>query len=178
MREKQEVNPIWACRGFPAFPVVLAAVGDPEDKAQRSVITVVLVHMFSFNPPVLGIGISPSRFSHSLLDKYPDFSINIPGKDLVEESLFCGQHSGKDTDKFEECGFSVQKGKRIGSPIIPECPVNLECRKTQRIEAGDHTWFLGEVVCAEIENNHNREKALLYWSGEFRVLGDVIRRRD
>lgn len=177
MGQKNEVNPIWACRGFPAFPVVLAAVGDGNGEGEKNIITVVLVHMFSFNPPVLGIGVSPSRYSYNLLDKSEDFSINVPGKELVEEVLFCGQKSGKDLNKFEECGFTYAKGKKIKSPVLPECMVNLECKKINKIDAGDHTWFLGEVVHAEMENNIDRTRALMYWSGEFRVIGDIIRRR-
>jgi flavin reductase (DIM6/NTAB) family NADH-FMN oxidoreductase RutF len=175
--QKEEVNPIWACRAFPAYPVVLAAVGDADNGGIRNVITIVLVHMFSFNPPVLGIGVSPSRYSYGLFEKFEDFSINVPGKELVEEVLYCGQKSGKDVDKFEECGFTFSKGKKISSPTIHECMVNLECRKVNKIDAGDHTWFLGEVVHAEMENALDKEKVLMYWSGEFRVIGDIIRRR-
>lgn len=175
MREKSEVNPIWACRAFPAFPVVLAAVSD--DRGGRNVITVALVHMFSFNPPVLGIGISPARHSYGMLERADDFSLNIPGKELVEEVLYCGSRSGREVDKFEECGFETLPGKKIRSPVIGECMVNLECVKRARIDAGDHVWFLGEVVHAEMEKDADREKSLMYWSGEFRVLGDVIRRR-
>ncbi|OPX60689.1 MAG: Flavin reductase like domain protein [Methanomassiliicoccales archaeon PtaB.Bin134] len=175
MLEKNEVNPIWACRAFPAFPVVLVAVGDA--KGERNVLTVALVHMFSFNPPVLGIGISPARHSYELLETSEDFSINIPGKDLVEEVLYCGQHSGREVDKFEDCGFEPLPSKKIRSPVIADCVVNLECVKRQRVDAGDHVWYLGEVVHAEMAKDADREKTLMYWSGEFRVLGDVIRKR-
>jgi flavin reductase (DIM6/NTAB) family NADH-FMN oxidoreductase RutF len=173
MLEKNEVNPIWACRAFPAFPVVLAGVRDGN--GNNNVLTVALVHMFSFNPPVLGIGISPARHSYEMLEATDDFSINIPGKELVEEVLYCGQHSGREVDKFEDCVASP--GKKIKAPTISECIVNLECVKRQRIDAGDHVWYLGEVVHAEMAKDADREKSLMYWSGEFRVLGDVIRRR-
>lgn len=176
MGQKNEVNPIWACRAFPAYPVVLAAMGN-ADGTERNVITIALVHMFSFNPPVLGIGVSPSRYSYDLFDKCEDFSINVPGKELVEEVLYCGQRSGKDVNKFEECGFSFSKGKKINAPIIHDCMVNMECRKVNKFDAGDHTWFLGEVVHAEMEESLDRGRALMYWAGEFRVLGDLIRRR-
>ena len=175
MSEKNEVNPIWACRAFPAFPVVLAAVSD--GKGNNNVLTIALVHMFSFNPPVLGIGVSPTRHSYEILEASDDFSINIPGKELVEEILYCGQRSGRDVDKFEDCGFIPTPGKKIKAPVIAECMVSLECVKRQRIDAGDHIWYLGEVVHAEMAKDADREKSLMYWSGEFRVLGDVIRRR-
>ncbi|HPD09044.1 MAG TPA: flavin reductase family protein [Methanomassiliicoccales archaeon] len=173
--DKSEVNPIMACRGFPAFPVVLVAVSD--GKGNSNVVTIALVHMFSFNPPVMGIGVSPARYTYELLEAAEDFSINVPSKDLVEEVLYCGQRSGREVNKFEECGLEPRQGKRIRSPVIEECPVNLECVKRQRVDAGDHVWYLGEVVHAEMAKGVDRERALMYWAGEFRVVGDVIRRR-
>lgn len=177
MEQKTDVHPIWACKGFPAFPIALVAVGNAEKNTECNVMTVVLVHMFSFDPPVIGIGVSPCRYSFDLLQKYDDFSVNIPGKELVEEVLFCGQKCGRETNKFEECGFTVVPGKKIGAPIIEECMVNLECQKRQVIDAGDHVWFLGEVVHARSVPGELREKAILYWGGEFRVIGNCIRKR-
>jgi len=176
-QHKSEVNPIWACRGFPAFPVALVAVGNAKENSDCNVMTVVLVHMFSFDPPIIGIGISPCRYTYDLLNKYEEFTVNIPGKELVEETLFCGQKCGREVNKFEECGFTVVPGKKVSAPVIEECMVNLECRKRQVFDTGDHYWFLGDVVHAESDEGELREKALLYWGGEFRVIGNCIRKR-
>jgi flavin reductase (DIM6/NTAB) family NADH-FMN oxidoreductase RutF len=173
MAAKAEMNPVRGIRTFPAFPVVLVVVGREE----KNIITVALVHVFSLNPPLIGIGIMPSRYSHELLHRSPDFSVNIPCKELVEETIYCGEMSGKDVDKFEETGMTAIPGKRISSPIIEECIVNLECRKVQVFDTGDHTWFIGEVVCAQAVDNYDRERALIYWAGEFRTLGEIIRGR-
>ena len=96
MAVKAEMNPVRGIRTFPAFPLVLGVVG----KEERNIITLSLVHVFSFNPPLIGVGISPSRHSHELFHRSPDFSINIPPKELVEESIFCGEKSGKDMDNI------------------------------------------------------------------------------
>jgi flavin reductase (DIM6/NTAB) family NADH-FMN oxidoreductase RutF len=173
MAAKTEMNPVRGIRTFPAFPVVMAVVG----KEEKNIITIALVHVFSFNPPLVGIGVSPSRFSHELLHRSPDFSINIPSKELVEETIFCGEKSGKDFDKFEETGLTAIPGKKIGTPVIGECLVNLECKKVQVFDTGDHTWFIGEVMCAQTVENYDRERALIYWAGEFRTLGETIRGR-
>jgi flavin reductase (DIM6/NTAB) family NADH-FMN oxidoreductase RutF len=170
---KSDMNPVRGIRTFPAFPVVLVVVG----KEEKNIITIALVHAFSFNPPLVGIGVMPTRFSHELLHRSPDFSINIPSKELVEETIFCGEKSGKDYDKFEETGLTPVMGKKIGSPIIEECLVNLECKKVQTFDTGDHTWFIGEVVHAQTVDNYDRERALIYWAGEFRTLGEIIRGR-
>ena len=173
MAAKTEINPVRGIRTFPAFPVVLAVVG----KEERNIITIALVHVFSFNPPLVGVGICPCRFSHEIFHRSPDFSINIPSKDLVEETIFCGEKSGKDYDKFEETGLTPLSSKKIGTPIIDECLVNFECKKVQVLDTGDHTWFIGEIVCAHVPENYDRERALIYWAGEFRTLGEIIRGR-
>lgn len=173
MTVKTETNPVRGIRTFPAFPVVLAVVG----KEEKNIITLALVHVFSYNPPLIGIGVMPCRYSHELLHRSPDFSVNIPSKELVEEVIFCGERSGKEVDKFEETGLTPVPGKRIESPVIEECIVNFECRKVQTFDTGDHTWFIGEIVCAQTVENYDRERALIYWAGEFRTLGEIIRGR-
>lgn len=173
MVERVELSSADASKTFPAFPVVMVAMGDGE----KNIITVGLVHVLSFNPFVLGFGVAKSRYSHAMLQKYPDFSINIPGKELVEQTLLCGTKSGTDTDKFAAAKLTALPGKKIKSPVIGECVVVFECVKTKTLEIGDRTWFVGEVVYAEAAKDYARDKGLLYWGGEFRLPGPVIRRR-
>jgi flavin reductase (DIM6/NTAB) family NADH-FMN oxidoreductase RutF len=173
MESKIELSSADAVKTFPAFPVVLVAMGDEE----RNVFTVGLVQAFSFNPFILGIGVHPSRHSFKLLQNFADFSVNIPGKELVEQVLYCGTKSGRDTDKFKETGLTAITGKKIKSPVIGECLVNFECKKSKVIEMGDRTWFCGEVVNIEATKNYARDKGMLYWGGEFRMPGEVFRRR-
>jgi len=170
---KSDVNPVKGIRAFPAFPVALAAIGGRE----VNVITVSLVHVFSFSPPLIGIGVSPSRHSHELLHRSPDFTVNLPSKDLVEETLFCGERSGREVDKVEGAGFTMVPGETVHSPTIAECIVNLECRKSSWFETGDHTWFIGEVLRSTVSDDFDRERCLMYWAGEFRAPGELIRGR-
>jgi len=173
MVNKPEMNPVRGIRTFPSFPVVLAVVG----KEEKNIITLALVHVFSFNPPLVGVGISPCRYSHELFHRSPDFTINVPSKALVEETIFCGEKSGKDVDKFEETGLTAVPGRVVGTPTIEECPVSFECRKVQAFDTGDHTWFIGEIVACHVAEGYDREHALIYWAGEFRTVGELIRGR-
>ncbi len=173
MEDKAELSSADGSKTFPAFPVVMVAMGDGE----KNIITVGLIHVFSFNPFVLGFGVVKSRHSYAMLQRYPDFSINIPGRELVEQTLLCGTKSGRDTDKFAAAKLTAVPGKKIKSPVIEECVVNFECVKTKVLEIGDRTWFLGDVVRTEAAKDYARDKGLLYWGGEFRLPGPVIRRR-
>lgn len=159
---------------FPAFPVVLASV---EHKGIRNIITLGMIHVFSFKPPLLGIGIAPSRYSYRLIKESGEFVVGIPGKEIIEAVKYCGTRSGRDVDKFKETKLTPFEGKSVKAPLIRECPVNFECTVVKDLDAGDHTWFIGEVKEVHIDENYNKEKSLIYWDMEYRVIGEILEKR-
>ena len=167
---KVDLNPTLAAMSLPPQPVVLLAVGERE----KNVTTVGMFNVFSMQPVTLGVGIKVSRFSYKLLEETPDFSVNIPGKDMIQTVIRAGEMSGAKINKFSDLGLTPVPGKRIRSPVIKECLINIECQKKDVIEVGDHVWFLGEVVHTDIVENYNKKDALMYWDGEFRTSSDVI----
>ncbi len=163
---KKEIDIKDARAHFPAFPVTLITVGD-------NIIAIGLVHVFSFTPPMIGIGVHPKRYSHQLLNEISDFGVNIPTIDLAEKVDICGSISGKSVDKFKESGLTPTKPKIISSLLIEECPVNMECRVVSKLSfGGSHDWFVGEVLAAHMEEEYDREKALSYRKKEYRQIGD------
>ncbi len=156
---------------FSGFPVVLATVGGEKD----NIITLAMCHMFSFKPAYIGVGIAPRRFSYGLLRKSKDFAVNIPSRKMLKAVEICGSKSGREVDKFEAAGLIKEKAERISAPLIAECPVNIECIKVKEVEVGDHTWFIGEIVAARMDEGYDRyADMLLYW-GDYRVIGDVVK---
>ncbi len=157
-------------RLFPCFPCVLVTAAD-------NIITIGMVHIFSFNPPLIGIGISPKRYSFELIKKAKEFVVNIPTQEILKAVSYCGEHSGRDGDKFQATGLTREPPKKITTPAIKECPVKFECQLIKEIETGDHTWFIGEVVSVTADENYRREDAILYWGGFYRLPGTVIGQR-
>jgi len=168
-------DPRKGIKAFPAFPVVLATM---EYNGIRNIITLGMVHVFSNNPPLVGIGIAPGRYSYGLIKKSEEFVLAIPGKELVRAVNYCGTKSGRDVDKFKETKLTPIKGIAVKAPLIKECPVNIECRVLNEVEAGDHNWFIGEVKNVYIDENYDKENSLIYWDKEYRVVGEVVERRD
>jgi len=155
---------------FSGFPVVLATVSAEKD----NIITLAMCHVFSFNPPLIGVGIGPKRFSHHLFKESKDFAVNIPDKSMLRAVETCGSKSGRKVDKFEAASLTREKAAKITAPLIAECPVNIECAKVKEVDAGDHTWFIGEIVAARKEESYDKASMVLYW-GEYRVIGDLVR---
>jgi flavin reductase (DIM6/NTAB) family NADH-FMN oxidoreductase RutF len=87
---------------------------------------VTLIHIFSFSPLLIGIGIKPERHSYSLIKESKEFVVNIPTKNLLDATIFCGTKSGKDFDKFKETSLTKEASQKVRSVSIKECPVNFE----------------------------------------------------
>ncbi len=167
---KEEIERRKALETFPAFPCVMVT-------CQENIITIGMVHIFSFSPPLVGIGVHPSRFSFQLLKSAKEYVINIPTKELLKAVNFCGEKSGREFDKFSTTGLTKEKSLRLKTPAILECPINIECRVIKEIEIGDHTWFIGEVKACRVKKEIKPEELLLYWARKYWTLGEKIEER-
>ncbi|MEM2282932.1 MAG: flavin reductase family protein [Candidatus Hadarchaeales archaeon] len=122
----------------------------------------------SFEPPLVGISVSPKRYSHGLILRSKEFVINIPTQGLLKEVMETGSCSGEHVDKFSTCGLTAAPAKRVKAPIISECIAHIECRLREALELGDHTLFVGEVLAAYSDpayfngESYTKEGDLLY----------------
>ncbi|MFC1715045.1 flavin reductase family protein [Candidatus Poribacteria bacterium] len=155
---------------FSGFPVVLVTTRD-------NIITVALVHRFSYNPFMLGIGISHRRYSYQLIETEREFIVNIPTSEHLEQVKLCGRLSGRDTDKFHEAGFTKMAGKKVESSMIAECPVSIECKVVQEIKLEERTWFIGEVVAVHAEDGYDASESLLCDRRAYMLIGESIGQR-
>jgi len=167
---------------YPA-PVVLVTCADAAGKA--NIFTVVCVGMACAKPPMIGIGVHPWLYSHSLIESTGEFVVNIPTAALVEKVAYCGSTSGREVDKFKGAGLTPLPASKVKPPLIAECPVNLECVVRQKLPLGAHHLFLGEVVATHVddaildaEGKVSGEKsnplAFHYLSREYWSLGKVV----
>jgi len=171
MNVKKSISSGDAEDAFSGFPVVLGTVSGEKD----NIITLAMCHVFSFDPPYIGVGIGPKRYSHGLFKASKDFAINIPSKRILKAVEVCGSKSGRRTNKFEASGLTKEKAKKISAPLIAECPVNIECVKFKEVEAGDHTWFIGEIVAARADPSYNKNADMLLYWGDYRTIGDLVK---
>jgi flavin reductase (DIM6/NTAB) family NADH-FMN oxidoreductase RutF len=170
---KLDMRDVDAVQSLPPGPVFLLAVGDKE----QDVSAIGMFNVYSNDPTIVGIGVRSSRHSYKLLEETGDFSLNLPGKELLEKVIKCGQVSGSKVNKFKEVGLTPLKAKRIKSPVIAECLMNIEVKCTETIDRGDydHIWYIGKVVHTDIVQNYDRTNALIYRDGEFSLPGKVLK---
>lgn len=156
---KVKKNP-WAAL-FPC-PVVLVTCVDSGGRP--NIITLAWVGTICSDPPTLGLGIRPQRHSYELISNTGEFVVNIPTVDILQETDFCGMVSGKNIDKFSEAGLTREPAEKVKSPLIRECPVNIECILKKKIPIGAHHLFLGEIVSVHVDKNVLNEKGRLDFS--------------
>lgn len=77
--------------------------------------------------PTFAVFVRPSRYTHHVLERAGDFTVNLPAKGMEEVVSTCGTVSGREVDKFRETGLKPVPSRRVRSPIIGQCIAHLEC---------------------------------------------------
>jgi flavin reductase (DIM6/NTAB) family NADH-FMN oxidoreductase RutF len=140
------------------IPLPAAMVSCQWGSRKPNIITCSWIGILCSEPPMIGVGIRKSRFSHQIILESMEFGVNITIENLLEQTDFCGTYSGRDVDKFKEANLTPFKGKKISAPLIKECPINLECLVRQVIELGSHDFFIAEIVSTYMDEEYLDEK--------------------
>jgi flavin reductase (DIM6/NTAB) family NADH-FMN oxidoreductase RutF len=106
------------------------------------------VSQVSFSPQQIIVAVRKNQHSHDLIEDSGVFSLNF--LDTDQEHL---------ARKFSEAlqhedgrvGGSPYTTGESGAPLFEEAFAHLECRVVGKMEAGDHTVYLGEVVAADLK---------------------------
>ena len=169
---------------FP-MPVSLVVTGNME---KANIVTIAWVTLLTSAPPTLGISVGTKGFSGEQIKKNKHFTVNIASADKMVEADYCGIVSGKDVDKFEKTGFTKLPSKHIDSPIIKECPLNIECELESASLVGRTNHFIGRILEVHMDSDKLQDadnpgsyiaeamNPLIYMGGarEYREIGKKI----
>lgn len=82
-----------------------------------------------WNKPIFNTFVRKRMFTKSMLDKNPEFTINIPIGNFDRKIIgFCGTKSGRDIDKIKHLNLTLEEPEIISVPGIKQLPLTLECR--------------------------------------------------
>jgi flavin reductase (DIM6/NTAB) family NADH-FMN oxidoreductase RutF len=146
-----------ACGRFPtgvAIASVLDAKGTPHGLTVSSFTSV------SLDPPLVLICLGHQVSAIDAFRASEYFGINVLAedqRDLAERFTRKGQ------DRFD--GLKWRRGT-TGVPILPGVLAAIECAVRQRIAAGDHDIFVGEMVGARVA----RGAPLIHFASHYRSL--------
>lgn len=78
---------------------------------------------------IFTVFVRQSRYTKELLDKNPEFTINVPYGAFDKNILgVCGRVSGRDEDKFARLNLEAVPGDTVSVPGIKQFPLTLECK--------------------------------------------------
>ncbi len=125
------------------MPKVLVSCRDANGK--NNALAVGYCGNCSYDPPMVMIGIVPSRYSYNIIKSTGVFVVNLVTKEQQEMFDYLGSHSGRDEDKFSVFNVKVEEGTKINAPLLADCFVNIECKVVDSIMTGSHEMFIGKV---------------------------------
>ena len=93
-------------------------------------------------PRVL-VGIGKRHQTWELIEASGAFALHLLGEEHLDLALRFGLESGRDVDKFEGQAFDTGPS---GSPILRDALGWADCRVEARMDTGDRTVYLAEVI--------------------------------
>jgi len=117
----------------------------------------------SAEPPRMAVSVRPARHSHAMIRQCGEFVVNIPTPAQSSLCDYLGVVSGRDEDKIGMAGLSLTPALKVRTPLLADCPVNVECTVESAIDLGSHTLFIGLVQAV------HAEEALLDGQGDVDV---------
>ena len=165
-------------------PIPSVVLGCADETHPQNLITVAWTGVVCSKPPMISVSIRKSRLSHEIISRSGEFTLNLIGRELCEAMDFCGVKSGREVDKFAQCGLTPMAAPELGkAPAVAEAPAFLSCKVTQVIELGSHDLFLAEVKQVCVQDQYFREDGSIneeamelvsYVHGKYRALSDVL----
>jgi flavin reductase (DIM6/NTAB) family NADH-FMN oxidoreductase RutF len=116
----------------------------------------------SLDPRLCLVSVDNRSESIGAIAESGTFVVNILASDQEEISR---RFASKLPDKFE--GIPYRLGPETDAPILDGVVAWIECRVHEAVPAGDHTFFIGEIL----DGTANEGLPLLYFRGQYRQLG-------
>jgi flavin reductase (DIM6/NTAB) family NADH-FMN oxidoreductase RutF len=113
-------------------------------EGERLGLTLGSVVSLSLDPPLVGVSVSRQAAMHELLRQADEFALSL----LAGDQEGVAQHFARGVPPYAHwAGVGTREGE--GAPLIEGALGWLRCRRTGEQAAGDHTFFVGEVVSVE-----------------------------
>lgn len=141
------------------FPTGVTIVTTRDEEGGPCGLTVNAFTSVSLDPTLVLVCIERDADSHGCIERAGFFAVNVL-EEAKGESLSRRFATWGVEDKF--VGLAFNEGA-TGAPLLEVALAWVECRVAQRVAAGDHTVFIGEVVSADAHEG----RPLVYYRGGY-----------
>jgi len=146
-------------RGFPAG----VAVATVDVAGERAGLTLSSVVSLSLEPPLVGISVRRDAALHELLRRAGGFALSL----LAEGQEALAQHFARGVPPIALWRGIETRPAENGPPLLAGALGWLGCRVSGEHQAGDHTFFVGDVL--QVDSGRHAAP-LIHLDGAFRSL--------
>lgn len=148
----------------PVRPAPATIVSCRDNEGNNNALAVGFVVNASLSPALVMVGIIPTHHSMHMIKETGCYVINLPTKEQKDLYMYVGTHSGKDVDKFKEMNIQWKDGDVVNAPVLTDCAVAIECKATQFIPIGDHTFVVGTVEAVHAKDEYLTDNGQIDWA--------------
>lgn len=136
--------------GF-VYPMPMTVIGAMVE-GKPNYLAAAWICRVNFNPPWIGVALGKRHHTNKGIRGHKEFSVNIPGSDLIKAVDYVGLVSGDKTDKSKI--FESFKGQLQNAPMIRHCPLTMECKVVNTVDLPADEFFIGEIVGVYTEERY------------------------
>jgi flavin reductase (DIM6/NTAB) family NADH-FMN oxidoreductase RutF len=138
-------------RKLPYGMYVMTSMG-PEGIPAASTLT--WISQCSFHPPLVMLAIQKTSQMHDAVEASGQLAVNLLGEGQREIAKAFFKPPAATGGRFGD--YRYEPGPGTGAPLLTDLPAWLEARVTDRVDRGDHTVFVAEVVGAGVRDAARR----------------------
>ncbi len=163
-------------------PAVLVSCARKGEKPNA--VTIAWAGTVNSDPPMCSVSVRPERYSHDIIEETGEFVINLCGQGQLKATDWCGVKSGRDFDKFKECGLTAAEVPGMETaPAIAECPIYLACKVEKVERLGSHDMYIGRIVSVGVQEelldetgriDFGKAQLVGYNHGAYYALGEAL----
>ncbi|NOZ50611.1 MAG: flavin reductase family protein [Chloroflexi bacterium] len=133
--------------------------------------------------PRLAMGILHVNYTNKLIKERGEFVVNVLTDQMRSAAIVCGNTSGADVDKLALTELTLLPGTYVQTPLIAECPLNIECRVESVHHLPDLDLWVAEILAVYADEawandragiNLKRYRPLMYAFGHTFTFGKQI----
>ncbi len=109
------------------------------------------------DPVLIGIGVDTVAVTHRLIADGGSFSVNLWDSTNTRPFVKFSKPAVKEGMALN--GYPISEGS-TGVPIFDDAVAWMECRVRQSVDCGTHTFFIGELVAAGVNDDEARPAAM------------------
>jgi len=129
-------------------PVVLVTTAW---RGNSNVMPAAYVTPVSFEPPLIGLAVHPTRHTYDMIRHSEEFALNLPSRELLHHCQYLGSVTGREVDKLDLTKLPTFRARHVDAPLLEGCVGYIECGVHDAMTMGDHTLFVGKVLAAQVE---------------------------